>query len=79
MQAMALPSPSELDAVRAAISEARPDIPGLAGRFTDDHLRILHKEYIRDAMVLKFLNKRDLKDAGLPLGLAALLRPGGLH
>ncbi|CAL5228907.1 g12127 [Coccomyxa viridis] len=73
---MALPSPSELDALRAAITALRPEIPGLAARFTDDHLRLLHKNYITDVMSLKCLNDQDLRGTGLPIGLAALLRPG---
>lgn len=79
MQAMTpLPSPSELNTLRAAINALRPDIPGLAERFTDEHLRHLHKAEIRIVEVLKCCSKQDFREAGLPIGLASLLRPGGL-
>ena len=75
---MELSSDSEIDRVRTAINSLRSDCPNLAQRFKDKDVQSLISAHITDEAILRSVSRQDLREVGLPIGLAALLKPGGL-
>ena len=71
-------TPGAIAAVRAAIDALRPDVPDAASRFSDDHIRMLLSAHMTDLDILRSVSVQLLREAGLPIGLAAFLNPGGL-
>ena len=78
VQAMELSSDSEINRVRTAINSLRSDCPNLAEEFRNEDFRNLIVARITDVLTLQSVTRQDLMEVGLPLGLAALLKPGGL-
>ena len=72
MSCLFLQSPAQLEAMRAVVKKLAPHAAHL---FEEDHLRLLHLNYLRTAEAIRNVSCAELTRLGLPLGLAGYLRP----